>query len=466
MSQQSRRDFIKTGLLSTLFLGSGLTTKKVYHDVLETGKARNIIFMVSDGMSSGTLAMSDLMLRRRDGKRSNWLRLYEEGKVSRGLMDMASANGIITDSSAASSSWGCGHRVNNGAVNVGPDGKHHKPILPVCRDAGKATGLVTTAEITHATPAGFAVNVESRNMAEKIAGQYLERGIDLLLGGGNRYFDPAQNSQGLDIYEMYLNEGYDIVRDKTELGRRVNSNAPLLGIFSEGHLPYSLDYQHTAELRENIPSLSEMTEIALRKLSKNEDGFILQVEGARIDHAAHGNDAGGLIFDQIEFDNALGVALAYAESRDDTLVIIATDHGNANPGFNSAPDEHFDKIAEFTYTNDWIHSGLNGQSSVSQIRERVEAATRIGISIKEAEAYQQAVKGTYSTIYNKMTSPQAVLGQVIANHTDINWTSTSHTADYVEVASFGPGSEAIDGFVRNTDLFTVMVEAAGVRDYV
>lgn len=466
MSQQSRRDFIKTGLLSTLFLGSGFSTKNIYRDVREAGKARNIIFLVSDGMSSGTLAMSDLMLRRRDGKRSNWIRLYEEGKARRGLMDMASANGIVTDSSAASSSWGCGHRVNNGALNVGPNGQYHKPILPVCRDAGKATGLVTTAEITHATPAGFAVNVESRNMAERIAGQYLERGIDLLLGGGNRYFDPALNSQGSDIYEMYLNAGYDIVRDITELRRRANSDSPLLGIFSDGHLPYSLDHQHIAELRDNIPSLANMTEIALRKLSKNEEGFILQVEGARIDHAAHGNDAGGLIFDQIEFDNALGVALAYAENRDDTLVIVATDHGNANPGFNSAPNEHFDKVGEFIYTNDWIHAGLNEQSSISQIRERVESATRIGISIEEAEVYQEAVKGTYSPIYKKMNSPQAVLGQIIANHTDINWTSTTHTADYVEVASFGPGSEALEGFVRNTDLFEVMVEAAGVRDYV
>lgn len=69
MSQQSRRDFIKTGLLSTLFLGSGFSTKNIYRDVREAGKARNIIFLVSDGMSSGTLAMSDLMLRRRDGKR-------------------------------------------------------------------------------------------------------------------------------------------------------------------------------------------------------------------------------------------------------------------------------------------------------------------------------------------------------------------------------------------------------------
>ena len=466
MSQQSRRDFIKTGLLSTLFLGSGLSTKNHFQNVQDAGKAKNIIVLVSDGMSAGTLAMADIFQKRQAGKSTNWIRLYEEGKVHRGLMDMASANKIVTDSSAASSSWGCGHRINNGAVNVGPDGTHYKPILPVFRDAGKQTGLVTTAEITHATPAGFAANVESRNMGETIAEQYLERKIDVLLGGGNRHFSSEQRSDGTDLYRNFSNEGYKVAKNREQFLQFQNSDDRLLGVFSEGHMPYSLDHRNIPKINNAVPTLSEMTETALQKLTKSDNGFILQVEGARVDHAAHGNDVGGLIYDQIAFDEALGVALAYAENRDDTLVIITTDHGNANPAFNSAPNENFDKIAEFTYTNDWIHSGLNEESSVSQIRERVEAATQIVITRQEAEAYQQSVKGTYSTIYSEMTSPSSVLGQIIANHTDLNWTGHSHTANYSELASFGPGSEALKGFVRNTDLFNVMVEAAGVRDYV
>src|SRR5690606_34695783 len=85
------------------------------------GHAKNIIFMVSDGMSVGTLSMANMLSELRDGKLCTWMSLYHEGLVSRGLMDTASANSLVTDSSAASSSWGGGVRVNNGSLNVAPD---------------------------------------------------------------------------------------------------------------------------------------------------------------------------------------------------------------------------------------------------------------------------------------------------------------------------------------------------------
>ncbi|TVQ13277.1 MAG: hypothetical protein EA364_06905, partial [Balneolaceae bacterium] len=100
----SRRDFLKTGALSGLFIGTGGMLGCAKTSVRDyTGRAKNIIFLVSDGMSTGTLTMADSMLRRRDGRPSNWIRLYEEGRVTRGLMDMASANSIVTDSAAAAS---------------------------------------------------------------------------------------------------------------------------------------------------------------------------------------------------------------------------------------------------------------------------------------------------------------------------------------------------------------------------
>jgi alkaline phosphatase len=379
---------------------------------------------------------------------------------------MASADRIVTDSAAASASWGCGHRVNNGALNISPNGQWHKPILPVFRDAGKATGLVTTTELTHATPAGFAANVESRSMGEEIASQYLRREVDVLLGGGHRHYDPAQREDHVDIYRGHEEKNYRIVRTKQELAALNSTGERLLGIFSDGHVPYTLDHLNTPELLESVPSLAEMTDVALQNLSRDNDGFILQIEGGRVDHAAHGNDVGGMLYDQIAFDDAIGVVLAFAENRDDTLVCITTDHGNANPGLNSAPDEHFDQIQNFTYTNSWIHSGLNEESTVSQIRERVEAATGFGITADQADAYLQAMKGEYSAVYSRMNSPSAVMGQIIANYTHVNFVGGSHTADYVELASFGPGSEVLDGFVRNTDLFQVMTEAAGVTDYI
>ena len=466
MSHQTRRDFLKTGALSTLLLGSGIAIAGGCNAINRSGKTKNIIFLVSDGMSAGTLQMADTMLRRRDGRPSNWIRLLEESTLKGGLMDMASANRIVTDSAAAAASWGCGHRVNNGALNIGPDGTHYKPIQSVFRDAGKATGLVTTTEITHATPAGFAVNVESRGQGEDIAVQYLEREVDVLMGGGNNHYDPEMRGDERDLYEEHRQAGYFVAKTKGELMGGNASEGKVLGIFTNGHLPYTLDHLNTDDLLENVPTLAEMTDLAIGNLSGNSNGFILQVEGGRVDHAAHSNDVGGLLYDQIAFDDAIGVAMDFAQGRDDTLIIITTDHGNANPGFNSAPDENFDSIQNFRHTTNWIRGGLDEDSSLSEIRERVEYATGYEITEEQADLYRQSERGTYRATYGRMNSTSAVMGQIVANYCDVNWIGGSHTADYVELASFGPGSEALEGFVINTQLFNVMTEAAGVTDYV
>ncbi len=466
MSHQSRRDFLKTGALSTILLGSGIALAGGCSAVQSRGKTKNVIFLVSDGMSAGTLTMADLMMRRRDGYPSNWVKMLQEGTIRRGLMDMASANRIVTDSAAAAVSWGCGHRVNNGSLNITPDGIHRKPLLPIFRDAGRSTGLVTTAEITHATPAGFAANVESRAMGEEIAEQYLQREVDFLLGGGNRHYHSDQREDGIDLYEKHRQAGYLVARTKSELMNGNPAEGKVLGVFSDSHVPYTLDHLNTPEDLQNVPTLAEMTDLAIQNLSKNPNGFILQVEGGRVDHAAHSNDAGGLIFDQIAFDDAIGIAMEFAANRDDTLVIITTDHGNANPGFNSAPDEDFDSIGNFRHTANWIRSGLNRDSSISDIRERFEYATRLEMEREHAEIYREAARGDYRAAYSRMNGTSAVLGQILANYTHVNWVGGSHTADYVELATFGPGSEALEGFVINTQLFDVITESAGVKEFI
>ncbi len=469
-NRQSRRDFLKKGALTAFFMGSGLGSGLAFgsrnNRIIEEGRAKNVIVLVSDGMSSGTLNMADMLLRRRDGRPSNWIDLYEKNEASRALMDMASANRLVTDSSAASSSWGCGKRINNGGVNWGPDGEAYKPVLPVFRDAGKSTGLVTTAEITHATPAGFAANVESRGLGEKIAEQYLEREIDVLLGGGNRHFAADHRDDAHDLYADYKKKGYHVAHTKNEFLSAANDKTRLLGVFANGHLPYSLDQSNTLELRQNVPTLTEMTEVALNKLSRNPEGFILQIEGGRVDHAAHGNDIGGLLHDQTAFDDAIGLVRKFTENRDDTLVIITTDHGNANPGLSSGSNDDFDRVQKFSYTNAWVHSQIDENSSVSKIRDVVYVATKIDITKDQAEAYRKAVRGEYEAIYGVFSHPRSVLGQILANYTNVNFMSRSHTADYVELAAYGPGSEAINGLVKNTELFNVMTKAANVTDFV
>ncbi|WP_233992719.1 alkaline phosphatase, partial [Salinibacter altiplanensis] len=282
------------------------------------GDAKNIIFLVSDGMSAGTLTMADLHLRRHHGRRSNWLRLYEEGRVRHGLMDMASANSIVTGSAAAASSWGSGHRVFNEAVNMSEDGEEYRTILEIFRDAGKGTGLVTTTRITHATPSGFGINMPARWSEDKIAAQHLEREYDVLMGGGARHFDSDQRDDGQNLFQAFEDKGYTVAQSKSGLNTWGHEGA-FLGTFYDTHLPYVLDHQNISSHRQRVPRLPKMTDAALQRLSQNNDGFLLQVEGGRVDHAAHEDDTGGLVYDQVEFDEAIGTALDFAEGRDDTL---------------------------------------------------------------------------------------------------------------------------------------------------
>lgn len=477
----SRLDFLKTGALSTAALGSGVfagSTRKS-RKKSNYGDAKNVIFLVVDGMSSGTLALADLVKQAQYGDKTNWVKLYESDReYHRGLMDMASLNSVVTGSASAASSWGSGHRINNGAVNWGPNDEQYKTICEIFRDAGKATGLVTTTRITHATPAGFAINMPQRGMEDEIAQQYSERNLDVLMGGGDRHFRADRRDDGKDLYSKFSSNGYTVVKTKDELNRATR-NSKLLGIFYDSHLPYTVDHKTDSELQKKVPTLAEMTEAALDRLDRNENGFILQIEGGRVDHAAHGNDPAGLVYDQIAFDDAIKTVMDYTDGRDDTLVILTTDHGNANPGLSGLGSGYGDSpkmlatLHDYRHSFEWMYGELGYHWSddslegvhVKQIIDLVKEATNTKITNEEGLMIKRSFEGKFRAPFHNRQGPGAVLAGVMANYNGIYFISTSHTSDYVEIAAWGPGSDRIPTFVRNTALFDLMVDMADVRAY-
>lgn len=466
----SRKDFLKTGVLLGGAAFTTLGMSRASQAVKSTpGRTKNVIFMVSDGMSHGTLTMADLLIRDTHQRSSHWMNLYETNRAKRSLMDMASLNSVVTDSAAAASGWGSGQRIVNNAVNMGPNGEIHPPLLPLFKAAGKATGLVTTTRLTHATPAGFIANVRSRAMEDDIAMQMFERGADVLLGGGMRFFDPARRRDGKDLFGMFADAGYHTVRTRDQLNALSNDRKPLIGLFHHEHLPFTVDHRHIDTYQRDVPTLAEMTATALSRLASNSNGFILQVEGGRVDHAAHGNCAAGLIFDQIAFDDAIGVVLEFVADRDDTLLIITTDHGNANPGLNGEGSNYGDslqnlrKLNSITRSHEWMRENWSKEMSVAELREQMSVYTALEINATQAEILHAALRGENRAIYKKMGSSSAVMGQIIASFTGINFIGDAHTADFVELASLGPGSERIGGFVKSTDLFHLIVETTGVK---
>lgn len=478
----SRRDFLKKGALSTAAFGSGVLggAIKKAHKKSALGDAKNVIFLVSDGMSSGTLALADLVKQSEVGEKTHWVQLYESDKdYHRGLMDMASLDSIVTDSAAASSSWGCGKRINNGGINWGPNNEAHKPIHKIFKDAGKATGLVTTTRLTHATPAGFSVNVPQRGMEAEIAVQYYDREYDLLLGGGESQFSPDRRNDGRDLFSEFEQKGYTVVKTRAEL-QQASLEGKILGTFYDSHLPYSVDHRTLPELQEKVPTLSELTDAALKRLEQHSNGFILQIEGGRVDHAAHGNCPSGLIYDQIAFDDAIKTVMDFTEGREDTLVILTTDHGNANPGlggygpgYNHSP-LMLDTIKEYKHSFEWIHDQLGiswadtsvpDHVTVNRVRELIEYASNTLITEEEAIMAYKSLTGEFRAPFRNRSGKEGVFSGILANYNGIYFISTTHTADYVEIASWGPGSDRIPTFVRNTDLFDLMVDMAAVRDY-
>ncbi|WP_294215981.1 alkaline phosphatase [uncultured Chryseobacterium sp.] len=463
-----RRKFLKgSALFSGAFALSPLELAALpgqQKSLVGSKKAKNIIFMISDGMSLGTLTMADLYSWNILGKTSHWIGLYESKKVSRALMSTASASSIVTDSAAASSAFGGGVRVKNGVLNTGPNGEKYLPVWQQFKQNGKKAGCVTTVTITHATPAGFCVNSEKRNAEPMIAELYAELGMDVMMGGGDEFFNPEKREDRKDVYSVYEQKGYQIIRDAAGL-KNISPNRKTLGVFSTGALPYTVDREHLNEFKDT-PTLAEMTVAAIGQMKDHPHGFVLQVEGGKVDWSAHANDVAALIHDQLAFDEAVKAAIDFAERDGNTLVIITTDHGNANPGTIYGPDatKNFNSIANYKYTNEYILNKIHADFNIQQVKDWIYEGNRISLTDDEARLLLGFYNGLEKEdgLYNYKKLPFKLYSEIQKKHNSVGWISMDHSGDYVEVAIYGPGSELLMPFIKNTDLHDLMLHAAQV----
>ncbi|MBM7634871.1 alkaline phosphatase [Geomicrobium sediminis] len=290
------------------------------------GEAKNVIFMIPDGYSSGYASVYRAF-------KEEGIPAWDEHQV--GHMMTHSANNRVTDSAAAGTAMATGVKTNNGVIGLNPEGERVQTVLEAAKDSGRSTGLVATSTITHATPAAFASHVSNRNNEMEIANQFYNQDIDVLLGGGESYFLPK--SEGGHQYLMnymkrFERDGYEIARNAEQL-QSANSDR-VVGLFANNAMAPERDRHETDE-----PSLQEMTEAALSALDQNDDGFFLMVEGSQIDWAGHANDYDWAMTDTEAFEAAYIEAIEFAKEDEETLVVMASDHdtgglaldGNDNP---------------------------------------------------------------------------------------------------------------------------------------
>ncbi len=280
---------------------------------------RNVILMIGDGNGVGHLNATRISLGPGDI-------LYVDTFPLMDFVETYSQNNPVTDSAAAGTALACGLKTWNGIVAMTSSGMPLLTILEWAESQNKSTGLVTTTRLTHATPACFAAHVLSRSQEANIAAQMLtEHEIEVLLGGGR--------TQLASLLDDAVAAGYTLIENRSQLLGSGDA-AKLLGVFSDDHMSYDVDRNPLLE-----PSLAEMTNITLQSLVRDVDGFFLMVEGGRIDHAAHNNDIDNVIGDGLAFNEAVGVALEFAEQDGETLLIVVADHETGGLIVNtSSPD--------------------------------------------------------------------------------------------------------------------------------
>jgi alkaline phosphatase len=285
-------------------------------------RVKNIVFFIGDGMGLAQIAATRIKTYGAEG------RLNMERMPVTGLINIHSANKLITCSAAAATAFATGYKTNNGMVSINPEGKNLRTILEACRDRGMATGIVVTSTITHHTPSPFAAHVKSRRDQDIIAQQLLENRINVLLGGGKSYFIPhsdveSKRNDEIDLIAKAKSFGYSFVQTREEL-TAIHQDY-VLGLFQ-------LDAMTTYPPE---PSLEEMTQKALGFLGRKGNGFFLMVEGSQIDWACHNNIPDQMIRQTRLFDDALKTALEFARMDKQTLVIVTADHETGGMGIKA-----------------------------------------------------------------------------------------------------------------------------------
>jgi len=284
-------------------------------------KVKNIIYMIGDGMGVATVDAARIRAAGAGG------RLYMECMPIAGLVKTHSNSRLVTDSAAAGTALSTGVKTTNEFIGVNPEQVSYQTILEGAQTLGKAVGIVATSSITHATPASFASHLKTRKGETEIAEQLLKNKVNVLLGGGKQFFLP-QSSQGSkrkddrNLISEAQSAGYMVIETGDDLDKA--KGAYVLGLFQMKELTtFSPE-----------PTLAELTLKAIDLLKTDKDGFFLMVEGSKIDWANHDNNADYSIRQTLLFDQAVYVALDFAQENTDTLVLVTADHETGGMAIN------------------------------------------------------------------------------------------------------------------------------------
>jgi len=425
-------------------------------------QAKNIIFMIGDGMGPAHLHITWLYATRHLGKDLVMIDIMNKGQTAYMVND--TADSTVTESAAAAVQMATGVKVFARSIGIGPDGRVLKTILEMARERGKSTGLVTTSGITDATPAAFVAHVERRSEEERIAEQLVNSNINILFGGRKGFFLPelekGRRKDARNLIHEAKQNGYEFVSTVEEMKKAQGEK--ILGLFNQGNMLFEIDRKESQE-----PSLAEMTSKALGVLSRNKKGFFLMVEAGRIDHAAHMNDIGALIRDTLAFDEAIRVTYEFQKAHPDTLLIITADHetgGLAMLPYSSTGREYeginLEAISKIKGSSERRNKEMGEDPSLEKIKEIMKKYYDIDLTEEQAKVIRENPLKQLDPKHFYYGRNSAI-AFVLRPYHRIGWATDSHSGTPLFLWGIGPGSNKLKGWKHNTEVFKVMKEAYG-----
>ena len=473
-------------------VSAGDETKSVNWDVYETAaqpKAKNIIFLVADGLSvahrTGARIMSKGMT---EGKANGRLAMDDIPPVA--FIGTSSTHSIATDSANTMSAYMTGHKARVNALGVYADRtpaslddpKVETIAEALRRTTKKSIGIVSTAELEDATPAAVVAHTRKRADKAEIVGMMLDVQPDVILGGGSAYFlskdvPGSKRKDDKDYIAEFKNAGYALATDKTELAAAAGSNQNrLLGLFHTSNMDVTLDREFlkkgTVDKFPNQPGLVDMTRAALDKLSKNPDGFFLMVEGASVDKMSHPLDWDRALVETIEFDKAVAVAREFADKNPDTLIVVTGDHTHGVAIIGTVDDdkpgtEMREKVGTYDNAGFPNYEDKDGDG----YPDRVDVSRRLFMAANNGpdhyETFRPKLDGPFvPAIQNENKEYVAneaykdVPGAVFVQGNIPKDEDTGvHAVDDIVLQAAGPGAEGFRGYMEQSDVYRVLADA-------
>ncbi|MGL5378755.1 alkaline phosphatase [Clostridium sp.] len=390
-------------------------------------KIKNVIYLIGDGMSDTTVTLARYFEDVKDGKIGNYKMAMDEIRV--GFAKTNSLSSPITDSAAGGTALASGVKTINGRVGIDGEGKPVANLLEAAREEGKSTGLISSSHPTDATPAAFSSHYLDRNKEFVIGKQQVYSNLDVYFGGDGT---PEVTE------EMVKEVGYDVVRNREGLNS-IEDNK-VWGIFTK-----ELDINRE-EFAPEQPSLAEQTKKAIEILEKDEDGFALTIEGSKIDWEAHSQQAIGMATETLAFDEAVRVALDYAKDRNDTIVIVTSDHGNSGISIgNESTTVGYDNL---TFEDSLMNLNgikVNEGKFKSLIKGKSDAEIRT--LAKEYMNFDNLTDVELEALKNQD------INSVISGRVKLGYTTKKHTGGDVYLGAYVPaGNKKLSGTIHLSEV--------------